>query len=244
MFQRNRIYIQPEEQEKIKNCKLLIAGAGLGSNIAECALRIGFENITICDMDNVEQSNLNRQNYTNADIGTSKSESLFQRLKAVNPEAQMQCNNVFLTQNNSEEYIKNCNIAINTIDFTSEIPFIFDDICIKHNVPVLHPFNLGWAGCLFVINKNSRNLQDIVADYQTAEQKIVEHIINNCNKNENIDWLTQALQTFKLENGKMPPPQLAPASWLTAGICTNLLYQLTTNKPIKVFPDFYFLTTL
>ena len=43
MYSRNRIYIKPDEQEKIKHFRVLLGGAGLGSVIAECALRLGFE---------------------------------------------------------------------------------------------------------------------------------------------------------------------------------------------------------
>ena len=42
-YNRNRIYIKPDEQEKIKHFRVLLGGAGLGSVIAECALRLGFE---------------------------------------------------------------------------------------------------------------------------------------------------------------------------------------------------------
>jgi tRNA A37 threonylcarbamoyladenosine dehydratase len=47
LYSRNTLYIDSIEQEEIKKCRIVIAGAGLGSNIAECALRLGFENILI-----------------------------------------------------------------------------------------------------------------------------------------------------------------------------------------------------
>lgn len=78
-YTRNRIYIAPEEQEKIRLAPILIGGCGLGSNIAECILRLGFENITIVDGDNVELSNLNRQNYINDDIDKLKANQLYER---------------------------------------------------------------------------------------------------------------------------------------------------------------------
>ena len=87
MYRRNRIYISNDNQQKMKNCRLLIAGAGLGSVISECALRFGFENITIIDFDQVELSNLNRQNYVQNDIGKLKVEALVKRLKSINPNA-------------------------------------------------------------------------------------------------------------------------------------------------------------
>jgi len=56
-YSRNRIYIKPNEQEQIKNTPILLAGSGIGSVITECALRLGFEKITIVDGDQVELSN-------------------------------------------------------------------------------------------------------------------------------------------------------------------------------------------
>ena len=75
-YSRNRIYVTKEEQKIIKNYPIILAGSGIGSVIAECALRLGFENITIIDGDQVELSNLNRQNYTEDDISTDKVLSL------------------------------------------------------------------------------------------------------------------------------------------------------------------------
>ena len=50
-YDRNRLYITEEEQQKIRATKIVFGGAGIGSVIAECALRFGFENITIVDGD-------------------------------------------------------------------------------------------------------------------------------------------------------------------------------------------------
>ncbi len=67
-YSRNRIYISEKKQQQIKNFEILIGGCGIGSVIAECALRMGFEKISLVDGDKVEDSNLNRQNYTDEDI--------------------------------------------------------------------------------------------------------------------------------------------------------------------------------
>lgn len=51
-----------KEQSLIKDYNIFLGGAGIGSIVAECALRFGFEHITIVDGGKVERSNLNRQN--------------------------------------------------------------------------------------------------------------------------------------------------------------------------------------
>ena len=71
----NRIFISDQEQETIRNCRVFIGGAASGSVIAECALRIGFEKMTVVDNSNVQLSDLNRHNFTMEDIGHSKAET-------------------------------------------------------------------------------------------------------------------------------------------------------------------------
>ena len=51
MYSRNRLYISPEEQDRLGSLRLLLGGAGLGSEIAECALRLGIRHIHIIDGD-------------------------------------------------------------------------------------------------------------------------------------------------------------------------------------------------
>lgn len=119
-----------------------MGGSGIGSVIAECALRLGFENITIIDGDKVELSNLNRQNYTEGGINSDKTKAIADRLKVINKDANIKVHNCFITETNVEELITGHRIAINALDFTSDIPLQFDKVCQKQGIPVLHPYNL------------------------------------------------------------------------------------------------------
>ena len=107
-YNRNRIYISDEEQEKIRSVRILLGGAGIGSVIAECALRIGFEDIVIVDGDKVELSNLNRQNYVKSDIGKPKAECLAKRLLKINPKAKIKYYNVFIDNDNITSFCNGC----------------------------------------------------------------------------------------------------------------------------------------
>jgi sulfur carrier protein ThiS adenylyltransferase len=69
-------YLEKTELSKIKNTKILIAGAGgVGSNAAMLLVRCGFEKITIIDYDELEPSNLNRQFFFNEQVGTKNKSS-------------------------------------------------------------------------------------------------------------------------------------------------------------------------
>lgn len=240
---RNRLYINTEEQDLIKETSILLAGAGIGSVIAECLLRLGFETLTIIDGDVVELSNLNRQNYTENDISKSKVQAIKERLLSINSEAKITIHNCFLTPENVDQYIEGHKIAINALDFTSEVPLLFDSLCQKKNIPVLHPYNLGWGALVLVIpeNQDLRILEK--PNERFNEVNVVDYVSNYMRYSGSPqEWLEEIIEKYKNENKKLPPPQLSIASWLAAAVCSTIAFDITTNKPVKLFPDFYLST--
>ena len=240
-YTRNRLYLTDYEQDSIKGFPILLGGIGIGSVIAECALRFGFETITIIDNDVIEMSNLNRQNYTENAIGMKKTDALAERLLAINKNAKISVYDMYLTTENVSDVIKSHKVAINALDFTSQVPLKFDEVCQSNNIPVLHPYNLGWAGLLTVIMPNGLNLSDLVKpDQKFNEVKMVEYVSGYLKfwGNPQI-WIDDIMNAFKKEQINLPPPQLSIASWTIAAMCTQVLFNIATKKKVKQFPDFY-----
>jgi molybdopterin/thiamine biosynthesis adenylyltransferase len=241
-YQRNQLYINKELQNRIKKMPILIAGIGLGSVIAETALRLGFENLTIIDGDKVEQSNLNRQNFTQNNVGQYKTDALQKRLTEINPNAKIKSVTVFLTANNIETYLENIAIAINTLDFDTEAPFLLDEKCNNLNIPVIHPYNLGWAACAFVVNAQSMQLAELKGKNNKTELAVVDFILVNLPKNApNINWLRQVAKEYN-KSSLQSPPQLAIASQLVAALTTTLIFKIANNIVVETFPYSYFLS--
>lgn len=244
-YSRNRIYISEEEQEKIKHVRVLLGGAGIGSVIAECALRLGFENITIVDGDKVEESNLNRQNYVHSDIGKYKAEALSKRLLKINSEAKVLIINAFINNENVEEIISGHHIAINALDFKDDTPFVFDRICSQKMIPVLHPYNFGWAGFLTIVKPGGYQLSELSKDANGFELKVAEFVSRyGAFWNMPVSWLEKVIEEYCTEVGVLPPPQLSIASWIVAGHCVNAMFNLATGREVKYFPKFYFSSLL
>lgn len=242
-YNRNRIYLTEEEQKLIKTMPILLGGAGIGSVIAECLLRFGFETITIIDGDVVELSNLNRQNYEEKDVLTPKVEALKERLVSINSNAKIVTHNCFLTPENIHHLIPGHRVAINALDFSSEIPLLFDKICQEHSIPVLHPYNLGWGALALVIsgNRGLDSLQE--TGQQFDELSVVQYVSNYLRHTGNAqEWLDKTIERYKLENEQSSHPQLAIASWLVAANCTQIIFDIVTNRPFKKFPEFYLST--
>jgi adenylyltransferase/sulfurtransferase len=74
-------------QQRIEDAHILIVGVGaLGSVAAELLCRAGVRNITLCDYDIVQESNLQRQSlYTTDDVGRLKVEAAKEHLIAIDP---------------------------------------------------------------------------------------------------------------------------------------------------------------
>lgn len=242
-YKRNRIYIPTLFQEKIKAVKILLAGCGIGSVIAECALRMGFENIILIDGDNVELSNLNRQNYLNNDVGKSKCDSIQKRLLNINPFANVTVHNYFLNKDNIDPLLKDCDIAINALDFKDDTPFVFDKLCQRNNIPILHPYNIGWAGLIYVIMPEGKGLDILSDDFIGFEKRVVSFFLDSlAHGSPHKKWISAVLSNYEKENGLHPPPQLSVGSWLLAGSCTDIIFRLATDQPVKKFPLYYFTT--
>lgn len=240
-YLRNRLYVDNDEQNIIKNTPIMFAGCGIGSNIAECALRFGFENITVVDGDIVELSNLNRQNYTEENLSKSKAESLYSRLKSINSEANIQFHSEFITHANLKEIIGNHKIVVNALDFTSDIPLLLDKMCQEMEIDVLHPYNLGWGGLVTVIESKSLRLDSLSAEGDHFnELKMVEYVAGYLRFwNKPNEWLEDIIRDYKNEKELLPPPQLPIASWIVAGMCTHIMFKIATKKEFKKFPEFY-----
>jgi hypothetical protein len=54
-----------------------------------------------------------------------------------------------------------------------------------------------------------------------------------------LEWLENVIREYKKDAHAASPPQLAIASWIAAGYCVNVMYNLVTGKEVKTFPKFY-----
>ena len=110
-------YLKPEQLAAIQKTKIGIGGAGgLGSNVAVILTRTGFRCFEILDKDAVEASNLNRQNYTLADIGKPKVQCLKQALSAINPDVQLTLHQQEWTKNTASGLFQDCAIMVEAFD--------------------------------------------------------------------------------------------------------------------------------
>ncbi len=106
-----------EIQKKFANSCVGIAGlGGLGSNIAVYLTRLGIGKLILVDFDNVDITNINRQNYVLSDIGRPKTTALYEHLIKINPYLNYQLHQVKITSENAVSLFSGCDIICEAFD--------------------------------------------------------------------------------------------------------------------------------
>ncbi|MDR2709626.1 MAG: ThiF family adenylyltransferase [Elusimicrobiota bacterium] len=141
-------------QEKLKNSKVLIVGAGgLGSPLALYLAACGIGEIGIVDFDKVSLDNLQRQiAFTCGDIGKQKTQAIKDNLLKLNPLVNIKPYNVFLDCANALDIVKNYDIVADATDnFATR--FMLNDICVLLSKTYIYASIFGFSGQASVFTK-------------------------------------------------------------------------------------------
>lgn len=107
----------PKVHDKAKQSRVAIAGlGGLGSNIAVALARTGVGHLHLIDFDEVEPSNLNRQQYKIKHLGMLKTEALKSEIQEINPYIQVHTDTVRVTEENLQELFSEDDIICEAFD--------------------------------------------------------------------------------------------------------------------------------
>lgn len=117
-YARQTMIFGEEGQEKLKNSKVFIAGAGgLGSPISIYLAVAGGGNITMVDHDIVELSNLNRQIlHGDTDINRKKTESAEETLTNLNSDINVNIITETITDENVLDLVGDSDLIIDAMD--------------------------------------------------------------------------------------------------------------------------------
>ncbi len=118
-FCRNIGLISTEEQQKIRQARIAIAGVGgVGSHYLLTLARTGFEQFNIADFDHFELANFNRQvGATIETVGRQKAETIKEMALSVNPETDIRIFKQGINNNNIAEFLKDIDVVLDGIDF-------------------------------------------------------------------------------------------------------------------------------
>ena len=104
-------------QEKFASAVAAVCGlGGLGSNIALSLARAGIGKLILIDFDQVDVSNLHRQQYKASQVGAYKTEALTACLKEIAPYIELETHTVRMTEANTVALLKDADVICEAFD--------------------------------------------------------------------------------------------------------------------------------
>jgi len=176
-YERNIKALSVEESERLKGFKVCVIGCGgLGGHVIEQLGRLGVGCITAVDGDVFEESNLNRQLFSDETVlGKSKAEQAKIRMRSINSGIEVIAVNEFLTENNCEEILKGHDLLIDALDNVAT-RLIVENAAQKLLIPLVHGAIAGWFGQVSVIMPGQSGYEKI---YGGREAKGIENELGN-----------------------------------------------------------------
>lgn len=161
-FQRTEMLIGRKAQEKLKNSSVAIFGiGGVGSFVAESLARAGVGKLLLCDNDVVSASNINRQLIAlHSTIGKPKTTIMKERIKDINPEAEVIEMQEFFSAETKEKFdLSSFSYIVDAIDtVSSKLELIA--VAKQENIPIISSMGTG--------NKLTPTLFEITDIFKTS----------------------------------------------------------------------------
>ena len=125
-------------QEKLIRSRALIIGlGGLGSPVAMYLAATGIGELVLCDNDNVDLTNLQRQTIHNSEtIGMSKVQSATQAISKINPEISVVPIQEYVDEKRLQKLVKEVDIVIDASDNFST-RHATNQVCVTHKKPLV-----------------------------------------------------------------------------------------------------------
>jgi molybdopterin-synthase adenylyltransferase len=243
---RNIGYVSTDLQRIIRNCRLLVAGCGIGSTLAEAAVRLGFEKFILADGDTVENHNLNRQDYELSDVGQPKVLSLAKRIKSINPHADIHQINEPIKPDNVDDIVASSDIVFDTIDFLDLSGIVgLHDATQKQGKPMITALAVGWGGACIYFPKGTawsfRRIFQLPETGSVESSSYAEHFTHVIEKivdvidPQVIRVVRQALMI--MEDGRpCPASQVSPGAFAVASLAATMIVRIISGLPVTEAP--------
>ena len=247
---RNRGYITPETQEKLRRSRLLIAGCGIGSSLAVCAARMGFERFVLVDGDVVDVHNLNRQFYDFVDVGRPKVAALREKIHRINPMAQVEAIEANLNASNTDAIVANSDIVFDTVDFL-DLPAILQlhSAARQHGVPIFTALSVGFGALVWYFPAHGAvSLPDILApdvaaaaagaggtpSYSDVFAAFVQRLAPHLDR-QVVEQVSRVIGMMK-EGKPCPAPQVAVGSFAIGAMAMSMIHDVLAGNAIPTAP--------
>ena len=237
LFDRNWGNLTPEDQEKIRAATVLMAGCGLGSQVATLAARTGFTRFILADGDDVEVSNINRQAFRLNQVGANKADATAHLIRELNPAADIEILPHFITETEAPDLVSRADLVVNMVD-AGPVLYALNRAAAGEGKMAFFPLNVGFGGVSLAFAPDSATLEDMIgedASPDTAFLRLAEQVMPHLPYMvDYVEKLAPALDDIL--SGERPGPQLGVAASANAALLVTAMVRVTLGLPVRVTP--------
>lgn len=220
-FERNLGFMTVEEQERLNNSVVAVAGAGGdGGLLALEFARLGVGEIRLADPDPFEVENINRQACCTVDtVDVNKAEAVGAYINKINPNIKTVIFTEGITEDNVEEFVQDSDLMVDETEFTLHaIGTMLARQARKNGIGNLQALNIGFGTQISSYHPEGRTFEEVLGlDPRAPIDEIREQDVPITN------WLARVpryadLAVFeKVASGEISAPSVAPGVALAAG---------------------------
>jgi len=222
-FERNAPFVSKEEQEKLWNSTVAIAGAGGdGGQLAIALANLGVRNFKLADPERFGVENLNRQaGASYATIGHNKAEVIANLLRDLGATVKVYKDGI--NESNVDDFVAGSDLIADETEFTMpELGVMLARRARHHNVPAIMAMNVGFGSYTTSFSPKGMTFEaylgldpdmplDEIANQEVSLAKWAPHIPSYANTNLLMD----------VQKGIISAPTVVPGVLIAAGDATT-----------------------
>lgn len=230
-FSRNLGFLSRDEQIRLRNARVAIAGlGGTGGAQVHALARMGIGRFHLADPDTFELVNFNRQSgATVPNIGRLKTEVARETILAINPEADIQTYDTGVGVGNIDIFLEGVDVVVDSLDFYCfEERFLLYRHARDRGLWVLTAPPLGFGFTLLMFDPKGMKFEDYFGfrPGMTERQRVIALIAGIAPKPFMLRYLDRSRPDF--EGRRLPSVGAAP--FMIAGVMAAEVTRVLTGK--------------
>lgn len=236
---RNAGVVDPVSQRVLREATILVAGCGsIGGAAIEPLARLGVCNFLLADPGEYELNNLNRQNATTNDIGRNKAEVAAERVRAINPYADVRVFDEGVTAEGADELTATCDVVVDGVDVTTKSGLGAKVVLNERAAARRLPLFTGWdmAGAQYLRYYDYRRIRAPFDGRLTAadlDRLSLWEILPRVVPIRYVPVEMLMIARANVDNPGFSFPQLVYAANLFGALAAHLVVQLLTGQPVR-----------
>ena len=237
MQSRTEVSIGRDACMKLRRATVGIGGfGGVGALVTELVARAGVGHFRLLDMDVYDVSNLNRQVFANIEtIGRPKAEVAAERIKSINPYAEIQ--KVLVQRANFrgiESLLEGVDIGIAATDASSSEVFFYE-VARRKKIPLVCGSTKNFTGgVVYLIDYTDPRQRRISKPYGFYANPLFKHIVRLYKKRKAKEWCDMTEdEIHALDNIPEPEIKLSQSPGPIFGAVANVVACLMADTACK-----------